>query len=99
MAEDLTEAERRAVASYLRHRPGRLDDVMAYGAYLLPSVLFAGYGLWRKDFAAVLVAYAALFIVVFLYLTWTRESSHLLRSALEKYEGRVGALKSDREKI
>lgn len=69
---------------------------MFYGAYLLPSVLFAAYGVWRKDFVAALVAYVVLLVVVLLYIGWVHGASKALRSALEKYEARTGALQESR---
>ena len=71
---------------------------MFYGAYLLPSVLFAAYGVWRKDFVAALVAYVVLLVVVLLYIGWVRGASKTLCSALEKYEARTGALQEPRRK-
>lgn len=72
---------------------------MFYGAYVLPSALFAAYGVWRKDFAAAFVAYVVLLVVVLLYLGWVRDASKTLRSALEKYEARTGALQEPDGKI
>ena len=72
---------------------------MSYGAYVLPSVFFAAYGVWRKDFAAALVAYVALLVVVLSYLGWAREANERLRAALEKYEARTEALNEPSDKI
>ncbi|MEZ5462833.1 hypothetical protein [Dokdonella sp.] len=91
MANELTEAEKRTVASILRPRSDGWERALAYGAYVLPSVLFAAYGVWNQDFAAVLVAYVTLLVVVLLYLGWVRDASARLRSALEKYEAMTGA--------
>lgn len=99
MADQLTEAEKRTVASFLRPRSRGWERAMSYGAYILPSVFFAAYSVWRKDFAAALVAYVVLLVVVLLYLGWVREANEKLRSAVEKYEARTGALKESSEKI
>ena len=98
MANQLTEAEKRTVASILRPRSHGWEIALAYGAYVLPSLLFAAYGVWHKDFAAALVAYVTLLIVVLLYLGWVRKASANLRSALEKYEARTGAMDEPSEK-
>ena len=99
MATQLSEAEKRAVSSFLRPRSRGWERGMFYGAYVLPSVLFAAYGVWRKDFVAAFVAYVVLLVVVLLYLGWVRDASKTLRSALEKYEARTGALREPGEKI
>src|SRR5262245_48603817 len=82
----LTDDEKRYIAGYLRHRSQTADAVFTYGAYILPSLLFAMYALWKADFVAALVAYAALLVVALLYLGHAKKSSDTFRSILEKFE-------------
>jgi len=86
-------AEKRLAARLLHQVPGGGFGVTVWGVYLVPSLLFCAYGFWTRDFAAVLVAYAALFLVVALYLNYAREQAKVLHSLLTKYETRVGALR------
>jgi len=82
----LTDDEKRYIAGYLQHRSQTADAVFTYGAYILPSFLFAIYALWKADFVAALVAYAALLVVALLYLGHVKKSSDTFRSILEKFE-------------
>ena len=82
------------VLLYLRPGARTPERRLWYIAYVLPSVLFALYALWHRDFAAALVAYVALLTVALMYLSYSTRHSEHLRSALEKYEAAVGALKA-----
>ncbi len=88
----LSDDEKRTVAHFLGRRRRTFDSVVEFGVFILPTLAFAGYGLFRHDFLAVLIAYAVLLTLVILYLGYARRSSELLRSALEKYEAGAGAL-------
>jgi len=83
---ELTDDEKRYISAFLQHRSQTADFVFHYGAYILPSLLFAMYALWNGDFVAALVAYAALLVVVLLYLSQAKRSSDIFRSILEKCE-------------
>jgi|GEM_PF-3928473 len=88
----LDEDERRVVSHFLGRRRRTFDSVVEFGVFILPTLAFAGYGLFRHDLLAVLIAYAVLLTLVILYLGYTKRASDLLRSALEKYEAGAGAL-------
>lgn len=90
---EFTDEERGLLLRFLSERSWRLDRMMWYTAYILPSVLFAAYSLLRRDFVAALVAYIAILIVALMYLSYNSKDAELFRSAMEKYEARVGALK------
>jgi signal peptidase I len=66
--------------------------VFNYSAYVLPSVLFAGYAFATASCVALLLAYVSLLIVVILYLTSSGSMQQTLHTTLVKYESRVGAL-------
>ncbi|MFO1351747.1 MAG: hypothetical protein U1F68_14185 [Gammaproteobacteria bacterium] len=91
--ESFSADEKRLIARILHHQPMRGQALFDYGVYILPSALFAAYGLVKRDFVAVLVAYAALLIMALLYLGYVRSGSRVLHSALRKYEAQVGALR------
>jgi hypothetical protein len=84
MTNQPSEAETRTIASLLRPRSSGLERATIYGAYVLPSAIFASYSIWRRDFVAALVAYVALLMVVLLYLRWAHDASGRLRSAVDK---------------
>jgi predicted cobalt transporter CbtA len=93
MSQLFSPEERRLVLLYLR--PGALiqERSLWYLAYIVPSVLFAIYAVWRRDFVAALVAYVALLVPALMYLSYSGRYSKQFRSILEKYEGSVGALR------
>jgi hypothetical protein len=88
-----TPEERHAVLLCLMPSAKRPERRFWYAAFVLPSLLFALYGLWNRDFLATLVAYVALLTVALMYLSYRTRASDHLRSALEKYEEKVGALR------
>jgi hypothetical protein len=88
-----TDEEKAVIWKVLKKSPGKFGAVFDYGVYVLPTILFSGYGLWKSDFAAMVVAYLALLIVVVLYLSHSHKTSESLRTALQKYENKVNALK------
>ncbi len=91
-AESFTEEEKKIIAQMIQKMPGKAAFLFEYLAYVVPSVLFAIYGLWKGDFIAVAVAYAALLIVALAYLNYTHRYVGPLYSAIKKYETCVGAL-------
>jgi hypothetical protein len=93
MSTPFSPEERRLIAMYLRPGSRSPERRLWFVAYILPSVLFATYALWNRDFIAALVAYIALLVVALMYLSYSTRYSEHLRSALEKYEDAVGALK------
>jgi hypothetical protein len=93
MSDFLTPQERHTVLLCLRPSARVPERRIWYTAYILPSVLFALYSVYQRDFVAALVAYIALLIVALMYLSYSTRYSDHLRSALEKYEAQVGALK------
>jgi hypothetical protein len=93
MTELFTPQERHTVLLCLQPAAAAPERRLWYVAFVLPSVLFALYGLWHQDFVAMLVAYVALLSVALMYLARNTTRSDHLRRALEKYEARVGALR------
>jgi lipid-A-disaccharide synthase-like uncharacterized protein len=93
MSTLLTPEERRLVFLYLKPGARAPERRLWYVAFILPSLLFAIYSLWNRDFVAALVAYVALLAVALMYLSYSSRQSEHLRSALEKYEAAIGALK------
>lgn len=87
----LTDDEKRYIAAFLQQRSKTADFVFSYGAYILPSLLFAIYALWKKDFVAALVAYVALLVVALLYLSHAQKSSDTFRTLLEKFDAVASA--------
>lgn len=96
-APSFTEEEKRIVHRILQRVPGKHEGLLIYSVYIFPSLLFAAYGLWKRDFVAVLVAYIALLVVALMYLSYTRGDGHALYSAVRKYEDEVGALQGSTE--
>src|SRR5262249_13332221 len=92
MADLFTPEERHTVILCLEPVAGRPEKRLWYVAFLLPSGLFALYGLWNQDFLAMLVAYIALLSVALMYLGRSSQRLDYLRTALEKYEAQVCAL-------
>jgi len=95
---DFTDAERRLIAMFIHRAPSRFDTVFQYGAYVLPSVLFAGYALTTASCVALLLAYVSLLIVVVLYLTYSGAMQQTLHATILKYESRVRALDRSSER-
>jgi membrane protein implicated in regulation of membrane protease activity len=93
MPELLTPEERHTVILCLQPAAAAPERRLWYVAFVLPSLMFALYGLWHQDFVAMLVAYLALLIVALMYLGRNTTRSDHLRRALEKYEAKVGALR------
>lgn len=81
-----TDDEKRFISLYTYKRATAFDTIFHYGVYILPSLLFACYSVWNKDFIAALVAYIALFVIAVLYISNSAKYSSTLRSILEKYE-------------
>jgi hypothetical protein len=90
--EPFTKEERLLAAKFLHRRPGPFWAVFDYSAYVLPSVLMAGYGMWTRDFVAVSVGYGALLIAVVAYLSYQHSHASQFYSLVRKYEERCGAL-------
>jgi hypothetical protein len=91
--EPFTPQEKKLIARYLHEASEPWNSLLSYGAYILPTVLFAGYGLWNRDFVATLIAYGALLFFVILSLQYHRRYEVLWLSILRKYEAKTGALK------
>lgn len=93
MTDLFTPDERYTVLLCLKSAAGKPEKRLWYVGFILPSMLFALYGLFAQDFVAMLVAYVALLAVGLMYLGRNTKRSEHLRTALEKYEGKVGALR------
>lgn len=91
---NLTADEKAIVWRVLNEPARKLGIVFDYGAYILPTLLFAAYGVWKLEFAAMLAAYVSLLIIAVLYLSYAHNASENLRAALKKYEEEVGALEN-----
>jgi len=63
MPDLFTPEERHTVLLCLQPLAGKPERRLWYVAFILPSLLFALYGVWNQDFVATLVAYVALLIV------------------------------------
>lgn len=85
-----TDEEKRLISLYSQDLGTWRDQAMHYGSVVVPSILFALYGLWHKDFVATLVAYGALLIAALAYLSYSRKYTAMLRSVLKKYEALRG---------
>ena len=83
---ELTKEERAAVDSMIKRKISKGEVAFSYAIYIVPSLLFAIYALWKQDFVASLVAYSALLIVVVWYLAYSFSSGKHLYLALVKYE-------------
>jgi len=92
--EELSIEEKDAVARAIRRKTSWIEITFSYAVYILPSLLFATYAYWKKDYIAFLVAYSALFIVCVWYLIYSFSVGNHLYSALKKYEEATNALKS-----
>lgn len=91
----LTDDEKAIVWRVLKPPPSRLGVLFDYGVYIVPTSLFAIYGLVNHAWIALLVAYASLLLVFVLYLSWSHRSGAHLRSALAKYEARTSLLSGE----
>jgi hypothetical protein len=91
--EDLTEEEKKAVLSAIRRKINTNEVAFMYATYILPSLLFTIYAIFKKDYIAALVAYGALLIPAIWYLSYSFGSSKHLYSAIEKYENCMKATK------
>ncbi len=92
---ELTKEERTAVESMIKRKISKGEVAFSYAIYIVPSLLFAIYALWKRDYVASLVAYSALFIVVVWYLAYSFSSGKHLYSAFEKYESAMEATPSN----
>ena len=95
MNDAFNEEERQLIASYLLPTSKWHERTMWYAVYLLPSVLFASFGLWHRDYVATLVAYLALLVTTIWFLTYSTRYSNCFRSVLMKYEAQLNALRSE----
>jgi hypothetical protein len=83
--EELTPEEHSTIARYLAKPPrGRLDYLFASVTYLIPSFLFAIYGMWKTDFIAIGFAYLVLLIAMIYILTYQSQSALVFHSAIGK---------------
>jgi hypothetical protein len=83
--EQLTPEERSTITRYLARPPrGRFDYFVAYAIYLIPSFVFAIYGIWKNDFIAVAVAYLVLLIAILYIIGYQTRSSGLFYAAIKK---------------
>ena len=89
--KDFTEQERRLVALYVNYRHGVRERVLIYIAWVLPSILFAMYGLSNADYGATMLAYLALLFPATVYLGRYGRNLDMVRSIIEKYEAKLRA--------
>jgi hypothetical protein len=95
MNNAFNEEERQLIASYLLPTSKWCERSTWYVVYILPSALFALFGLWHRDYAATLVAYLALFVTTVWFLSYSTRYSNCFRSILMKYESQINALRSE----
>jgi hypothetical protein len=83
--EPLTPEEQSTITRYLARPPrGRADYFSAFAVYLVPSFLFVLYGLWKRDFVAVALAYLTLLIAIVYIIGYQTRSSGLFYTAIQK---------------
>jgi hypothetical protein len=83
--ERLTPEEHSTITRYLARPPrSRLDYFFSYATYLVPSFLFALYGVWKNDFVAVAFAYLTLLIAIVYIIGYQTRSSGVFYSAIKK---------------
>jgi hypothetical protein len=95
---EFTDDEKRLIYLCTQKRSTRLETLSHYGVYVLPSLLFAGYALWRHDLIAAITAYIALLVAAVLYLSKAGEYSATLASICRKSEAMSKALKCASDK-
>jgi hypothetical protein len=93
--ETLFTPEENALVVRCSVRRSSSDYVTAYMVYLLPSVVFFVYGLYRHDVIALSTGYLLLFTMGFIYLSRARHSGEVLANALGKYAARVKKLEAE----
>ncbi len=69
-----------------------------YGVYLLPMIVFAGYGVFQRDVVAIAVAFGALLVFILWSLYGGVQSITHLRGVFTKYEAYIGHLETERER-
>jgi hypothetical protein len=83
--EQLTPEEHSTITRYLAKPPrGRLDYLFASVTYLIPSFLFAVYGIWKNDLVAVGFAYLVLLIAILYIIGYQSRSASVFHSAIGK---------------
>jgi|GEM_PF-3428586 len=92
---EFTDDEKRLIALYTLKYRGGFDRLVLYGAYVLPSLLFACYAVWNKDYLAAITAYVALFILALLYISKSTEYTATFASICKKAEALSAALNPD----
>lgn len=83
---EFTREENQLITLYIHRHRSWFDTLFHYGAYILPSFIFAIYAILKGDFVAAIVAYVALFVMAVLYLSYSGRCSRILRSILVKYD-------------
>ena len=90
--EELTPEEHSTIARYLAKPPrGLFDYLFASVTYLIPSILFAIYGMWKADLIAVGFAYLVLLIAMIYILAYQSRSAPVFHSAIGKLVKNAGA--------
>ena len=92
--EDFTQDERGMLAFFARRERSWLDALFSYGVYIVPSLIFAVYGVVKGDFLAETVAYGALLLTVIAALGYQRQQWAVLRSAARKCLARIAFLEN-----
>jgi hypothetical protein len=98
VATMLTADERRVIAQYLAQGTDSRKLWLEVFPYLFPPVVFAIFGIWQRDFAAVALAFVVLLALAIWYLARQHDASQHFYTALRKYEGAVQALKMPESK-
>lgn len=94
----LTEDERKVIAQFLAQGGSSRKFWLDVSPYLFPPVVFAIFGIWQRDFAAVALAFVVLLALAIWYLLRQDGVSQHFYTALRKYEDAVQALKMPESK-
>jgi hypothetical protein len=93
---DFSPQEKRLLRELYRH--SSVSRWSWYVVYLLPMIVFAGYGVMQQDVVAIAVAFGALF----LFLVWTLsggvQSTKFLREIFTKYEDYIADLEAEKSR-
>ena len=88
----LTQREKAVVSYYLATRATPRKFLWDLSPYLLPPIVFGGYGLWKPDFTAKGLGFAVLLVLALWSLVVPARMSVPFYTALAKYEHAVRAL-------
>jgi hypothetical protein len=89
-----TDEEKYIITSYLHKPPGGVWIIFQRSVYVIPSLIFAIYGVFKWDLMAILVAYIALLLYIIWDLGASERAAKSFHSVIRKYETHVEALRN-----